>query len=356
MKSNLIDPENISSFSFYDNELNLLNRNIFSFDDYPKPYLFESLDNINILDIEQENSYQNIQKSSPLNQFEIPETLIEKKTTAIATNINTSPLYFSFEKIKNKLKELNDSSFNIYIDILEKFKENPELKEMEDEMNLLKKKRKKYGEKVESKNDNSKYEKGRKKREDLPERKHNKKSADNIIKKIKGIILEYLLVFVNEIINNKNKLKSLDYKKNVDKIKKDEDLKLLETSVKDYLSQDISSKYFKTPIDWNKELINSILNEQKDSEVINFVFNMKIKDWIELFTLKKSIYDFESLSNIGCKEIENKLQKIQSIRKVFDEILKKNEDDFYFTKLVFYLFNYERWFKNKRGRNRKKKI
>ena len=67
--------------------------------------------------------------------------------------------------------------------------------------------------------------------------------------------------------------------------------------------------------------------------------------------MNKTVYDFKDLSLEGCIEIQS---KIPSIKKLFDEILKKNDDDFYFTKLVFYLYNYENWFINKKGKNRKK--
>ena len=74
---------------------------------------------------------------------------------------------------------------------------------------------------------------------------------------------------------------------------------------------------------------------------------MTIKDWIELFTLKKSIYNFENLS-FSDREVIKK--KIPSILELFDEILEKNKDDIYFTKIVFYFFYYENWFEIKRGR------
>ena len=80
---------------------------------------------------------------------------------------------------------------------------------------------------------------------------------------------------------------------------------------------------------------------------------MTIKDWIELFTLKKSIFEFDDLSINGREEIEN---KIPSWIYLFYEIYEKYEDDIYFTKFVFYLYNYENWFESKRGRNRENKI
>ena len=81
--------------------------------------------------------------------------------------------------------------------------------------------------------------------------------------------------------------------------------------------------------------------------MIGFLFKMTIKDWIELFTLKKYIYNFENLS-FSDREVIKK--KIPSILELFDEILEKNKDDIYFTKIVFYLYNYENWFEIKRGR------
>ena len=81
--------------------------------------------------------------------------------------------------------------------------------------------------------------------------------------------------------------------------------------------------------------------------MIGFLFKMTIKDWIELFTLKKPIYNFENLS-FSDREVIKK--KIPSILELFDEILEKNKDDIYFTKIVFYLYNYENCFEIKRGR------
>ena len=48
----------------------------------------------------------------------------------------------SFEKIENILKKLKDPLFNIYINKIEELKNNEELKQIEYEMNLLKKEKK----------------------------------------------------------------------------------------------------------------------------------------------------------------------------------------------------------------------
>ena len=344
------------------------NYNISSHIDYPlldepNDFLNDSL--LNMICLEKEpDSYPNLEIipnfSSKIN-IDIPEKIFptEKKRTDISTNTN-NPQVFSYNEIEGLL---NDESFNIYLNKIKESKNKQELKDIYHEMNIKKRPRKKYQYHSKEKDDSleikSKNDRGRKKGEDITPRPHNNISADNIIKKLKGYFIRFLIIFVNSIINRgKNKkdkieLKSLDHHKYLNNIKKEEDLNLLKITVKDYLSQDISPKHIKSNSDWNKNAINTILNTQKDDEAINFVFNMTIKNWIELFTLKKSIFEFDDLSINGREEIES---KIPSLLDLFDEIYEKYEDDIYFTKFVFYLYNYENWFESKRGRNRENKI
>ena len=309
--------------------------------DGPKDFLTNSLGFLNDTDNASEDIYTNNNIIPNLiNEFnlDIPEKInpIDERSSEsfIKTNTNTSEFFFSYEKIENILKD--NIFFNLYINKIKECKEKSEIKEIDYEMNKSQKTRKAYGSNVNSKNIICKKDRGRKKA---------------------GYFTEFLIIFVNAIINreksNKDKveLKSLYQKKYINKIKKAEELKFLKMTVKDYLSQDISPKYIKSKADYNRIIINKILDEQKGDEVINFVFNMTIKDWIELFTLKKSIYDFENLHVSDCEVIETKLPPISEL---FDEILEKNQDDIYFTKFVFYLYNYENWFEIKRGRKENK--
>ena len=316
---------------------------------------YESLEfcsQFNKVDEESENSNNN-QLFNNLYNIEIPDKInpIEKESIGASTNANTSLIIFTFENIKNQLNEVNDP-FNEYKIIIDNSIEAPEIKEIEYEMKSLQRKRKEYGKKVDT--NISKHLRGRKKAVDISERVHNKKSPDNIMKKIKRYFIEYLIIFVNAIIKEKeDRLKMLDHKKYIDKLKREEDLNLLKMTVKDFLSRDISPKYIKSNSDYNKIKINKILNEQKDNEVIKFVFNMTIKDWIDLFTLKKTIYEFENIENLTYSEYD----KIQSNIPLINEILDENKDDeIYFTKFIFYLYNYENWFLIRKGRNREKKI
>ena len=103
---------------------------------------------------------------------------------------------------------------------------------------------------------------GRKRKNDDSIRNHNKYSIDNIMIKIRNILKKYLILFVNNILanlyNKKQKklilnklnlplkynslLKDIDYKSIANIIRKNENLKLLNNPIKDFLSNDISSK------------------------------------------------------------------------------------------------------------------
>ena len=67
---------------------------------------------------------------------------------------------------------------------------------------------------------------------------------------------------------------------------------------------------------------------------------MTFSEWIDVFTNKiENNYDLE----------------FNGLQNVLND-LYKNEDDEYFSRFIFYLFNYQNWFQNKKGRKRKTKI
>ena len=187
--------------------------------------------------------------------------------------------------------------------------------------------------------------KGRKSQKDKDEGKHKKYSPDNIIKKIKALfficVIEYSEQFLNQYKKNyesKIKLLKLDYAKYVNKLKKEVELELLEKPLKDLISLDTSKRYVKfSDKDWNKKIIAKILEKEKNNKEINNLLNLSFNEWIDIFTYKK---DFEY--NIQFDKLKNYLLK-----------LTENNDDEYITKFIFYLYNYKRWFINKKGRNQK---
>ena len=132
--------------------------------------------------------------------------------------------------------------------------------------------------------------------------------------------------------------KKLDYKKNVDSLKKDEEMKLFNMPLKDVVSLEISSKYSLTDDKKiNKQKMKIILEEEKDNQMLNYLLNMKFGDWIDVFT-----FQMEINSKFKFNGIENILNS-----------LYKNEKDEYFSRFIFYLFNYKNWFLNKKGRKPK---
>ena len=194
---------------------------------------------------------------------------------------------------------------------------------------------------------------------------HDKMSSDNIIKKVKSAIFNYILAFLNNIINFsdeyyyslfKVKLLKLDYKF-INRLKKDKESKILNMILKDIFSKDISPKYNKTkfPNDYNKKIIEKVL-KIKDDETILFVFNMSLRDWLDIFTLKKSILDIiNGYSNINITNIDfGKIEKSWvGIDKLLKEIKEKN-GEYYLTHFIICLYNYERWFYMRKTRNYKK--
>ena len=118
---------------------------------------------------------------------------------------------------------------------------------------------------------------------------HDKRSPDNIIRKVKVFIFKSILLFLNNIINEnckyKIKLLKLEYKF-INRIKADQELKILNMSLRDLFSKDISPKFKnKYPKDYNKEIIARILEDADD--IILFSFRMTLRDWIDIFTQKK---------------------------------------------------------------------
>ena len=197
---------------------------------------------------------------------------------------------------------------------------------------------------------------------------HDKHKSDNIIIKIKAKLFKYALIFVNKLLNmnEENKLLKLDYKY-INKLKIKDDLNLLEMTLRDFFSQNISSKYniSKEKLDYNKTIINNIINdiiskkegkinnyEEKNYNTIMFIFNITFGDFIDIITFKKSLEDLlndyqTNKNNINFMKIEENITVMNEISK---EIIKKNGGNF-FSFFIFYLYNYKRWFCLKRDKD-----
>ena len=287
---------------------------------------------------------------------------LDEKTTAIQTihkdfsepffgnSGEDEKCFYSFENIKEILqnsKTINFSNIQSYLN------KDSRIESAENSLQFIKKKRKRNENNFEGIvfDNKKKYGCGRKKTDDESKRDHNKFSPDNIIKKIKSKLFENAKIFVNNFLVIKNlKLKDLDYNKYINNIKKDEEIKYLKEPLKVLLSKNVSSKFSNSPEDANTQIIGSILEEEKNNEVLMSILNLTFRDWIDIFLLKKNVNDFEYLSYSSYKEIEEKMPKINEL---LDNILEKNGGE-YLSSFIFYLYNYERYFAVKRNRKKKK--
>ena len=256
----------------------------------------------------------------------------------INKNKNLKPA-FSEEKIKNILGKFG---------IIDKFDENFITPKDKKSVSLFEVKIKQKR----NRNSNNKKKikllkkKGRKTKYDKTERLRGKNSSDNIIKKCKGIFFNYIIIYVNLIIKKyalnlqKNfELLNLSYESYVNNLKKENEINLLNMSLKDFVSLDISSRYGFN-LDFNQQKMKKILNDEQDNVILNSLLNMTFSQWIDVFTNKiENSFDFEF----------NGLQNVLNN-------LYNNEDDEYFSRFIFYLFNYQNWFQNKKGRKPKRKI
>jgi hypothetical protein len=272
-------------------------------------------ENINILDIEEILTLEGIDNTNfslmkPYSLEEIRNLLRENK---ISNNI--------IGTIKDCINPLDWKRVG-YFDIKIKRTRKGIIKEEKDEEKFL----------------------GRKRKDDNKKGNHTRNDVDNIMKKCKNTlfhnVIEYVALIVNSLKSDKKEeflLLNLSYEY-IDILKKDNELALFKMKLKELVSLDISSKYsLIEDKEFNKKNINKILKEERDNEVLINLLNMRFGDWIDVFTLKKKI------------EIE---PKFKGLEKALKEISDKNDEE-YFSRFIFFLFNYKNYFQNKKGRRPK---
>jgi hypothetical protein len=210
---------------------------------------------------------------------------------------------------------------------------------------------------------------GRKKLGDKSVRAHDRDSFDNVIKKVKKDFIINCLSFVNKILDfclsenkkkalikmvrisrrepeNKNILMDLDYDY-INRLQKDFNLELLAMNLKELFSLNISKKYTALTRDSNKIIINKILEEEGNNEIINYVFGLRLIDWLNYFTHKTEIEFFDKIEN-------EKKVKFERAEVLLRGIGEKENDSYYFSNYLFHLYNFKWWFERKKGRAPKK--
>ena len=178
--------------------------------------------------------------------------------------------------------------------------------------------------------------------------KNSRYSNDNTIRKIKHLILDSLLKFINEkirkIYNNnigfgvfQKKLLTLNQSQKVDATISF-NKQFMKKKIYEIFSDKISTRYTSFPGDFNKTLINNLMNEEdlKKKEYFQKLFNLSFYDCLSHF--RGTIY---------IKELDG--------LKLFSDYLKEHNDDVDYNKqLEYYLSKFEEKIDNKRQRKSKK--
>ena len=218
---------------------------------------------------------------------------------------------------------------------------------------------------------------GRKKKDDFSKGGHNKYSPDIIIKAIKTKINASLILFLNKIINsiyNLNQINHIFHSLDLPEIKynlafnevlkknnynyranfedKLYNLNILNSTIKEYFSSGISTKYTRFPKEHNELIINKLLNDDNYKNIFNCLFNITIGDWLNIFIYKKEINDLTYFSTLR----ETELNVIKENLGRIDEYLKDlfENDKIYFYCFMLLIYNFKRYFEIKERRTNKK--
>jgi len=374
-----IDEDENSEGNFLFNQGNLcnnfLNINYFSPLEIDN-LLFSSSREQNFMKSEKQNTKEYDIKNKTkaifqVNDF-IPEPFLEHQINAIIRIMNINKV--EKEKYFLETKDLSNKIYLVRNKIM--LKPNERRKHLKRKNIQLKSKNKEEA-KVTTKT-------GRKKKSDGTVRYHNKYSPDNLFSKTKNIINKSLIEFINILINNiytREKIKMMFLELNIkrkkfnsklikviknnqynfikDKKKNVDIFKLFTLTVKEYLCNEISTKYKKLPYNYNEKVITWLLKDDNNKNIFDFIFNkLKIEEWVDIFLYKnklKGSFDFNLINQNSQKIIK---ENIIGIDYYFKEIYldnKGNADKDYFHCFLLLMYNLRRYIMIKEKRNCQKK-
>lgn len=192
---------------------------------------------------------------------------------------------------------------------------------------------------------NNKKGLGRKRKNSKDKGIHNKYSEDNILRKIKSTLLSYLYNFINFSIYSiyEGNIKKGLFKRELKKINQSQvvdtrtNKEFLHKTLKEIFSDNISTKYSYYSNDYNRNLIEELLNES------DYEKRMKFKNLFSLTFL-------DCLMHFRGNKIFDELKGLES----FNKYKKKFEDDEEYLYLFdHYISHFEEIIIKKRHRNRK---
>ena len=163
---------------------------------------------------------------------------------------------------------------------------------------------------------------------------HSKNKEDNKMRKIRTHLIRYIVILLNDSLKDKSyKFHKID-KLVLENLKIEYNLKLNQRTLLDIFSKEKICERYKNYS--NEYLIKKLLKEQIEKDTLNL---LKLK-FIEMINIIKKEYLDEFLDTIKQKENERKNSNIEEYMESLREIFLRYED----------------WFKNKKGRNREKKL
>lgn len=171
-----------------------------------------------------------------------------------------------------------------------------------------------------------------------------KENKHNLLRKSKKIIFDTALMFINSIISVvyngnighgifKKELKKIDPFENRNTLA-NHNRDLLNKFLKDVFSANINKKYSGYPLDFNKKIIEQLLNEEDENKKNTFtnLFNITVHDWILMLEEPKGelkvIYENNLLKS--CKKEESINKMINTINKYgieFHKMKPRKKDD-----------------------------
>ena len=189
---------------------------------------------------------------------------------------------------------------------------------------------------------------------DLEESEHNKFSDSNMRRKCKHLVLKNTLDFINKKIRNiyngnigngllKKELQTINqFQKHNANLNFNKEF--LTKTLSQIFSDNISSRYTNIPLNHNKMIINSLINEKDENKRIYFnkLFNVNFRQCLNLFIGKDFIVELDGLKRF--EEIKN------------EQILGKYtfDSEEYFNIIFWYLNNFEEIINSKKPRKYRK--
>lgn len=305
------------------------------------------------------------------------ELLNLNRDTYNSQTINGKQIITTNEMITNKLQELfNNSEINVDklkdMQMLKKKKKRRTKKEIERDKTLSQEEKKQDKRKGRIKKDSEKNLKSNV--------NHPKEADDNIVKKINTFYLEEIRKWLNKSFLDENKTNfetSKSREKNKkgifmrlspelisNKIKKATILNIMNTKFKDlFYSNKISLKYKKKNPEINRELINKIYKEGKESFVI-FILEMKFIEGLNFFNGlikdEQIINYFKNNYKYSEELVKKFVGNFGKIGSLLDKLYRNSDKDEaetkdYLTKINVLCLNYKESFENKYDRKENKK-